>query len=117
MTMKTIAAFLAAGLLGVGTAQAEDLRPEAARSIALENVSGAAYYTIEEDGFRVVTTLSAGEASTPIRFVSTLADGQSVTMQIPSRVGQSSRDLTIRRTGDHVDVTAGRDLRASALIQ
>jgi hypothetical protein len=35
-------------------------------------VSGVAYYTVEPDGFHVVTTLAQDEAGTPIRFVTAL---------------------------------------------
>lgn len=47
-------AFLIATL---GTAHAESLRPIQAKSVDLGDVSGVAYYTIERDGFHVVTTL------------------------------------------------------------
>jgi hypothetical protein len=57
-------AFLLATL---GTAHAESLRPIQAKSVDLGDVSGVAYYTIERDGFHVVTTLAQGEAGTPIR--------------------------------------------------
>jgi hypothetical protein len=50
-------AFLMATL---GTAHAEGLRPIQAKSIDLGGVSGVAYYTIERDGFHVVTTLAPG---------------------------------------------------------
>ena len=33
-------------------------------------MSGVAYYTVERDGFRVVTTLAQGETGTPVRMVS-----------------------------------------------
>ena len=88
-------AFLMATL---GTAHAEGLRPIQAKSIDLGGVSGVAYYTIERDGFHVVTTLAQGEAGTPIRVVSVLAPGQHVVLSTTSRTG----GLEISRQGDRV---------------
>ena len=53
----------------LGAAHANDVRPIEARSIDLGKVSGIAYYTVERDGFHVVTTVAQGEAGTPIRVV------------------------------------------------
>ena len=63
-------------------------------------VSGIAYYTVEPDGFHVVTTLAQGEAGTPIRIVSVLASGQSVVLSTSQRGGS----LKISRDGDQVRV-------------
>jgi hypothetical protein len=60
-------------LASLGAAHADGLRPIAAKSIDLGDVSGVAYYTIERDGFHVVTTLAQGESGTPIHIVSILA--------------------------------------------
>jgi predicted aconitase len=59
----------------VGPAHADGLRPIEAKSIDLGGVSGVAYYTVERDGFHVVTTLAEGEAGTTIRVVSILSQG------------------------------------------
>src|SRR5580704_656852 len=80
------------------TAYADGLRPIEAKSIDLGDVSGVAYYTVERDGFHVVTTLAQGEAGTPIRVVSVLAPGQRVVL---STASQASR-LEISRQGDSV---------------
>jgi hypothetical protein len=74
--------FLAAAftLTSLGAAQADGVRPIQAHSIDLGEVSGVAYYTVEPDGFRVVTTLAQGEAGTPVRVVAVLAPGQSVVL-------------------------------------
>ncbi|MET3911396.1 hypothetical protein ABID59_005760 [Bradyrhizobium sp. S3.3.6] len=90
-------AFLTATL---GTAHAESLRPIQAKSIDLGDVSGVTYYTIEGDGFHVVTTLAQGEAGTPIRVVSVLAPGQHVVLSTTSR----KTGLEISRQGDRVIV-------------
>lgn len=79
-----------------GVAHADGLRPIEAKSIALGEVYGVAYYTVEPDGFRVVTTLAQGEAGTPIRFVSVLAPGQRVVLSTPVQASA----LEISRSGD-----------------
>src|SRR5262245_22555960 len=66
----------ASGLASFGAAHADGLRPIQAKSIDLGGVSGVAYYTVEPDGFHVVTTLAQGEAGTPVRIVSVLAQDQ-----------------------------------------
>jgi len=88
-------AFLIATL---GTVHAESLRPIQAKSIDLGDVSGVAYYTVERDGFHVVTTLAQGEAGTPVRVVSVLAPGQHVVLSTASRTS----GLEISRQGDRV---------------
>ncbi len=40
-----------------GVAQAEDLVPASARRMKLDPLSASTYYTVEKDGFRVVTTI------------------------------------------------------------
>jgi hypothetical protein len=96
------AAFSATSVLAlVGAAHAADgLRPIQAKSIDLGDVSGVAYYTVERDGFRVVTTLAQGEEGAPIRVVSVLAPGQRVVLSTANRAGA----LEISRTGDSVQV-------------
>lgn len=82
----------------LGAAHAEGLRPVQAKSIELGDVSGVAYYTVERDGFHVVTTLAQGEAGTPIRVVSVLASGQHVVLSTANHTGA----LEISRQGDSV---------------
>jgi len=85
-------------LASLGAAHAEGLRPIQAKSIDLGDVSGVAYYTVERDGFHVVTTLAQGEAGTPIRVVSVLAPGQHVVLSTASHTG----GLEITRQGNSV---------------
>src|SRR5215831_14888223 len=94
-SMLVAAAFVLASL---ETANADSLRPIDAMSIDLGDVSGVAYYTVERDGFHVVTTLAHGTAGTPIRVLSVLAPGQSVAFSTPHQAGA----LEISRTGDRV---------------
>jgi hypothetical protein len=82
----------------LGTAHADGLRPIEAKSIDLGDVSGVAYYTVQRDGFRVVTTLAQGEAGTPIRVVSVLAPGQRVVLS----TSHQTNALEISREGDSV---------------
>lgn len=84
----------------LGAAEARGLRPIEAQSIHLGDVSGVAYYTVEADGYRVVTTLTQGEAGTPVRFVSVLAPGQRALLSTPNQAGA----VEISRTGDSVTV-------------
>jgi hypothetical protein len=95
-----LAATFALALLG--TAQADGVQPMQARSIDLGEVSGVAYYTVERDGFRVVTTLAQGEAGTPVRVVAVLAPGQSVVLSTPRETGVAPVEVEISRRGDRV---------------
>jgi hypothetical protein len=94
-SMLVAAVFALAPLQAI---HAEGLRPIDAKSIDLGEVSGVAYYTVERDGFHVVTTLAQGMAGTPIRVVSVLAPGQSVAFSTPRLAGV----LEISRNGDSV---------------
>jgi hypothetical protein len=97
----SIRSMLVAAVLTVASleaAHADGLRPIDAKSIDLGEVSGVAYYTVERDGFHVVTTLAQGVAGTPIRVVSVLAPGQSVAFSTPHQAGA----LEISRNGDSV---------------
>jgi hypothetical protein len=96
-SMLVAAAFTLASREAV---HADGLRPIDAMSINLGEVSGVAYYTVERDGFRVVTTLAQGMAGTPIRVVSVLAPGQRVAFSTPQQAGT----LEISRNGDSVVV-------------
>ena len=91
-----VAAALA--LASLQAAHADGLHPIDAKSIDLGEVSGVAYYTVERDGFHVVTTLAQGVSGTPIRVVSVLAPGQSVAFSTPHQAGA----IEIRRNGDGV---------------
>jgi hypothetical protein len=88
----------AVALAFAGPAHADGLRPIDAKSIDLGGVSGVAYYTVERDGFHVVTTLAEGEAGTPIRVVSILSPGQRVVLSTPAQAA----GIEISREGDRV---------------
>ena len=89
---------IAVAFVSLEAAHADGLRPIDAMSIDLGEVSGVAYYTVERDGFHVVTTLAQGMTGTPIRVVCVLAPGQSVAFSTPQQVNA----LEISRNGDSV---------------
>ncbi len=98
MSIRNMLLAAAFGIASVTAAQAEGLRPIEAKSIDLGAISGVAYYTVEPDGFRVVTTLAQGETGTPFRVVSLLTPGQRLLLSTP----QPSGVIEISREGDSV---------------
>jgi hypothetical protein len=100
MSIRNTLFAAAVTLASFGAAHADGLRPIEARSIDLGDVSGVAYYTVERDGFHVVTTLAQGEAGTPVRIVSVLTPGQTLVLSTPRQTGV----LEIDRKGDNVFV-------------
>jgi hypothetical protein len=89
---------VAAAFAFLEPAHADSPRPIDAISVDVGEVSGVAYYTVERDGFHVVTTLAQGKTGTPIRVVCVLAPGQSVAFSTPHQVDA----LKISRNGDSV---------------
>jgi predicted aconitase len=105
MSIRNTLLAAALTLASLGTAaQANGLKPIEGRSVNLGDVSGVVYYTIEPDGFRVVTTLAEAEKGTPIRFVSMLAPGQRVLLSTPRQADA----VEISRNGDDVSVRKAR---------
>ena len=98
MSIRSMLVAAALALASLQAAHADGLRPIEAKSIDLGEVSGVAYYTVERDGFHVVTTLAQGIAGTPIRVVSVLAPGQRVAFSTPQQAGT----LEISRVSDSV---------------
>jgi hypothetical protein len=89
---------VAAAFAFLEPAHADGPRPIDAISVDVGEVSGVAYYTVERDGFHVVTTLAQGKTGTPIRVVCVLAPGQSVAFSTPHQIDA----LEISRNGDNV---------------
>ncbi len=87
--MSIRSAILAAALTltPLAAAHADSVQPLQAQNIDLGEVSGIVYYTVERDGFHVVTTLVQGEAGIPVRTVSVLAPGQSVVLSTGATAG------------------------------
>jgi hypothetical protein len=73
-----------------GTAAASELAPGNGRTLHLGGFDGTVYYTIEQDGYRVVATRASGAEAPPIRFVATLGAGQSMTISVPQAVSEPS---------------------------
>ena len=100
MPIRSILVAAAFVLASLEAAHADSLRPIDGMSIDLGGVSGVAYYTVERDGFHVVTTLAQGIAGTAVRVVSVLAPGQRVAFSTPYQADA----LEISRDGDSVVV-------------
>ena len=98
MSIRSMLVAAAFALASLEAAHGDGLRPIEAKSIDLGEVSGVAYYTVERDGFHVVTTLAKGMAGTPISVVSVLAPGQSVVLSTPHQAGV----LEISRNGNNL---------------
>ena len=113
--MKTGLTVLAIACLAATGAAAAELPPQSAESIHLAGFDGVVYYTAEQDGYRVVTTLASGAEQQPIRFVSTLAPGQRVVISVPQAEGQPAVDFEIQRTGDSLFVGETSAATADAL--
>ena len=87
-------------LATLGAVHGDSVQPMHARTIDLGEVTGVAYYTVESDGFHVVTTLVQGETGTPVRIVNVLAPGQSVVFSTPREVGVAPIEVEISRQAD-----------------
>jgi hypothetical protein len=114
--LKTLAAI---GVLtfAASVAHAAELKPFEAKSLRLGDYTGVAYYTVEEDGYRVITSLAAGESGTPIRMVATLVQGQTAMISVPRGVGENSLEVEIARIGDRVVVSGSAVIASSDEIQ
>jgi hypothetical protein len=87
-------------LTTLGAARADSVQPMHAQTIDLGEVTGVAYYTVEHDGFHVVTTLVQGEIGTPVRVVNILAPGQSIVLSTAREIGGAPVEIEISRQGD-----------------
>jgi hypothetical protein len=108
--LATATVLLPAGL----AAMAEGLRPASAHSLDLGPVAGVAYYTLEKDGFRVVTTVSPTHTTKPMRFTATLLPGQSVSVSLPLARDGKDTIVHIARIGDGVRVRHGSPIASTA---
>ncbi len=86
------------------------------KTVALGDVSGVAYYTVEPLGYRVVATLSSTDG-VPIRFIATLQPEQSVTVSVPRGPGEPALEAVFTRHGDRLSVIQGSSRKSfSALL-
>lgn len=110
-------AFATVLLATTSVAAASELAPGNGHSIRLGPVTGAVYYTVEPDGYRVVATLASGADAQPVRFVSTLGPGQHMMISLPQAVGQPSLDFKIMRYGTTVLVREPAAIPMADLIE
>ena len=110
--LKTLAA-VGALTFAASVAHAAELKPFEAKSLRLGDYTGVAYYTVERDGYRVITTLAVGETGTPIRMIATLMQGQRAIVSVPRGVGENSLEVEIARIGNQV-VLSGSAVLASS---
>jgi hypothetical protein len=89
-----------------GAGHAEALRPAETRNIDLGKIAGVAFYTVEREGYRLVVSVQALETGTPLRFVTTLAPEQQVTLAVPQPDGERAVEVHFVRHGERVDVQA-----------
>jgi hypothetical protein len=87
-----------------GSVHAEALKPVQARKVDLGSLAGVAYYTVEEEGHRLVVSLKAPETDTPVRFVAILAPEQAVTLSVPRGEGEPAVDVHFIRHGEQIEV-------------
>ena len=95
-------AFAFACLATTGASAADKLLPGNGYSIHLPSFDGVAYYTVEQDGYKVVTTLASGADGVPLRLSSTLRPGQRIVISVPQSAYQPSVDIVILRDGDGI---------------
>jgi hypothetical protein len=100
MLIRSTLLAAALALAPLGAAHADSVQPMRAQAIDLGEVTGVAYYTVESDGFHVVTTLVQGETGTPMRVVNVLAPGQSVVLSTARELGAAPVEVEISRQGD-----------------
>jgi hypothetical protein len=99
-----LVAWAAAIILVAGGVHAESIEPIEGKSIDLGTFGGVAYYTLTPDGYRLVVTLMPSGADTPVRFVATLAPGQSVTLSTPRKLGEPAVEIHFQHQGESLFV-------------
>jgi hypothetical protein len=102
--MRTFVFALVLFLVAFTSVRADDMQPQEAHSVSLGTLTGVAYYTVEGDGYRVVTTLAQNESSAPVRFVAVLLPNQKVTISVPGGLNGRSASIDIIRRGDNVTI-------------
>jgi hypothetical protein len=96
---------LAALCMATIPAHSGELGAMKAESIGLGDFLGVVYYTPEEDGYRVVTTIAQGDAGLPVRFVAILTENQTVAVSVPGKLGESDQIIEISRVGGKLVVS------------
>jgi hypothetical protein len=88
---------LAALCVAASSASAGELMARQGGTVDLGNFHGVVYYTEADDGYRVVTTMAAGEEKLPVRFVATLTEGQAMVISVPGELAGPGQTLEISR--------------------
>lgn len=103
--MRMLSLILVAGLAGTAaTAQAFELKPVQATSIALGDVVGVAYFDTVGSKFRLVATVS-NQDGTPIQVTAMLDQNEAVTISVPGPVGFPAQEVGFVRKGEVVEVS------------
>jgi len=95
-----LVAWAVAIVLVAGGVRADSIGPIEGRRIDLGTFGGVAYYTVKPDGYRLVITLTPSGAETPVRFVATLAPGQSITLSTPRKLGEPALEVRFQHKGE-----------------
>lgn len=92
--------------------QAEVLKPlpEHGGTFAIGVVQGVGYYTVQEDGYHIILTLTKG-IEKPVRFEAVLADNQSVVLTSPKEAAERSESIVVQCKGEEIVVTKDVDAR------
>jgi hypothetical protein len=98
--IRLLVVFALSGFALAGVSAAGELPPGSGHSIHLAGIDGTVYYTVEQDGYRVVATLASSTHTLPIRLTSTLGRGQHIVISVAQSVDQPSIDFEIQRNGD-----------------
>ena len=93
------AAILAATAAASPLHAAEELRPIEGKSLQLGEMSGIAFYTIQDHGYHVVAIIS-GPNSGPVRFEGMLLPGQKVVVSVPGTPRATAQKIEFSRQGD-----------------
>ena len=101
--LKTLTLSTALTASAAGFADAQILKPIQASTIDLGTTHGTAYFVPEPNGYHVIATLDTG-ASAPVRFDTTLADGQSAKISVPTGLGQPAFEITFTRAAGRLVV-------------
>ena len=106
---KRIAFFVACAVAMTvvsGSVCADKIKPIEGKRIDLGTFDGVAYYTAKPDGYHLVVTLMPSGAETPVRFIATLAPGQSVTLSTPRKLGEPAVEVHFQHLGDDLFIDA-----------
>lgn len=106
MLSKRLAAL---ALLAASTVTAHAEAP-VAYPIALGDLHGVAYYTVEPEGIHVVATVMEGEGGSPMRSSALLRPGQTMRLSSPGEVGQPATELELRADADRLEITPNLSL-------